>query len=311
MSNTPAPRMVTAKAPASVSNLGPGFDILGCAIEGAFDTVVAIRTDSPGITISDPGHPELPRDPALHASSIAAQAVLRLANRPDEGIELRIKKGIPLSGGQGGSAASAVAGAVAVNALLDTPLDSLSLMQACLTAEEKIAGRHADNVAASLMGGLILVRSMEPLDLISLPVPAELRIVVVHPNQRMNTREGRAVIPENFPRATLIYQAAQVAALVAGLTLGDFAMISRSLDDRVAEPYRAALLPGFSAAKAAALEAGALGASISGSGPTAFALTQGDSTAMRVAEQMARAYRAKGIECDSRVSRIGAGATVS
>jgi homoserine kinase len=299
---------VRAFAPASVSNMGPGFDILGCAVDGAMDSVLAVRTDSGRVTVSDAGHAELPSDAHLHSSGIAASEVLRRARTSGIGVDLRVTKGIPLSGGQGGSAASAVAGAVAVNALIGQPLDESELLQACLAAEETVAGRHADNLAASLLGGIVLVRSMEPLDIIRLPVPAELRVVLVHPDQRMKTREGRAVVPQSFSRETLVYQAAQVGALVAGLTLNDYEMIARALDDRVAEPYRAALLPGFIAAKAAALRSGALGASISGSGPTSFALVKGDDTALTVAESMADAYRSHGIGCDARVSRIRSGA---
>ncbi len=288
--------------------MGPGFDILGCAVDGAVDSVLAISTNTGRVVVADPGHPDLPTDAKLHSSAIAASEVLRRAGKSGIGVELRVKKGIPLSGGQGGSAASAVAGAVAVNALIGQPLSEQALFEACLAAEETVAGRHADNLAASLLGGIVLVRSIEPLDVIRLPVPGELRVVLVHPDQRMNTREARAIVPKSFPTETLVYQAAQVAALVAGLTLNDYEMIARAMSDRVAEPYRAPLLPGFTAAKAAALESGALGASISGSGPTSFALVRGDALAQRVAAAMSLAYRSHGIECDSRVSRIRPGA---
>jgi homoserine kinase len=160
------------------------------------------------------------------------------------------------------------------------------------------------------MGGLILVRSLDQLDVVRLPVPAELRVVVAHPNQRMNTREAREVLPSSFLRDTLIWQSAQLAAFVTGLALNDYDLISRALGDRVAEPYRAALLPGFAAAKAAALQAGALGASISGSGPTSFALVRGDSRAGHVAEQMRAAYADAGFSCNARVSRFAPGAFV-
>ena len=307
----PPRKSARAVAPASVSNLGPGFDILGCAVDGASDTVLATITGGSEVVVSDPGHPDLPKDASLHASAIAAREVLRRAGEMGTGIELRVRKGIPLSGGQGGSAASAVAGAVAVNALVRQPLNEQDLFAACLAAEETVAGRHADNLAASLLGGIVLVRSMDPLDVVRLPVPEELRIVLVHPDQRMNTREGRAVIPRTFPVDTLIYQAAQVATLVAGLMMSDYDIIARSMHDRVAEPYRAALLPGFVSAKEAALENGALGASISGSGPTSFALARGDAQARRVASAMAAAYEREGIKCDARVSRVCGGASLS
>jgi homoserine kinase len=305
-------RVVRAAAPASVSNLGPGFDVLGCAVDGAEDVVEASRSDHGGIVLVDPGHPELSSDPEQHAAGIAASAIVRHAASDTHaiGIELRVTKGIPLAGGQGGSAASAVAAAVAVNELLELHLGKTQLLEAALAAEERLSGRHADNVAAALYGGIVLVRDMDPLDIVCLEAPAELRVVIVHPEQRMNTREGRAVVPMEFPRETLIYQAAQVGALVAALLESDYELIGRALGDRVAEPYRASLLPGFREARAAALAAGALGASISGSGPTAFALAKGNQIAERVADAMASAYRQRGITCDFRVSRVRSGASV-
>jgi homoserine kinase len=198
-----------------------------------------------------------------------------------------------------------------VNALLGAPLDSNGVLLAALVAEERVAGRHGDNLAAALHGGIVIVRSLEPPDVIRLAVPDELRVVVAHPDQRMNTREGRAVVPASFPRETLVWQAAQVAALVAGLSTSDYALISRALGDRVAEPYRAPLLPGFAEARAAALASGALGASISGSGPTSFALVRGDAAGQRVAAAMAAAYEAMGVRCEARVSRVAGGARLN
>jgi homoserine kinase len=301
---------VTAHAPATVSNLGPGFDVLGCAVEGAEDAVTASFTNRAGVFIAESGHPELPRDADRHASGIAAREVLRRCGAAGVGVELRVSKGIPLAGGQGGSAASAVAAAVAVDALLEAGLSRDELLLASLAAEERVAGRHADNLAAALFGGLVLVRSMDPPDIVPIPVPPDLRVVVVHPDQRMNTREGRAAVPGTFGRDTLIFQSAQIAALVAALMSSDYGLISRALQDRVAEPYRARLLPGFSEAKSAAIQAGALGASISGSGPTSFALVQGDAVGQRVLSAMFAAYRLKGLECDGRVSGVGVGASV-
>jgi homoserine kinase len=181
-------------------------------------------------------------------------------------------------------------------------------MLAALAAEERIAGRHGDNIAAALFGGIVLVRALDPPDVVRLPVPEELRVVVVHPDQRLNTREGRAVVPRTFPTETLVWQAAQVAALVAGFIAGDYALIARALGDRVAEPYRAPLLPGFAEARIAAIKAGALGASISGSGPTSFALVRGDAAGHSVATAMAAAYTSRGVRCDARVSRVRGGA---
>jgi homoserine kinase len=296
-----------AFAPGGVGNIGPGLDILGLALAGVGDTVRAEWSDGSGIQIRDPGHRDLPSDAERHASGIAAWAVIQRAGDSRSGrrgIALTITKRLPLSGGQGGSAASAVAGAVAVNALLGGPLDRAALIDAALAAEERLAGRHADNIAPSLLGGIVLIRSLDPLDLVELPIPDELLVVVARPEQQMRTAEARAVLPAEIPRAAALHQAAQVGALVAALAAGDYNLLGRAIDDRIAEPARARLLPGFREAKQAALEAGALGSSISGSGPTAFALVRGPDAGHRVALAMQRAYAACGYPCEVRVAEI-------
>jgi homoserine kinase len=303
---TTGPQSVSVFAPGGVGNVGPGLDIVGLALTGDGDTVRAEWSDVPGIQILDPGHPELPREPNRHTAGLAARAVL---DRVDErlarqGIALTVRKGLPLSGGQGGSAASAVAGAVAVNALLGNPLDNVELIRACLTAEERVSGRHADNVAPSLLGGIILIRSLDPLDLIQLPVPEELCVVVALPDQRLPTAEGRAALPRDVARDIAMYQAAQVGAMIAALATDDYELLGRAMDDQIAEPARARLLPGFREAKQAALAAGALGSSISGSGPTAFALTRGAESGERVARAMQAAYADCGERARVRVERI-------
>ena len=298
-----------AFSPGSVGNVGPGLDILGLAIGGAGDIVRAERTAASGVVVLEAGHADLSADPLRHTSALAAREVLRRAGALDVGIALRVRKGLPLSGGQGGSAASAVAAAVAVNALLGAPLDRMALLAACLEADAAVAGRHADNVAPSLLGGAVLVRSMEPLDVVRLPVPAGLLVVLAHPDQRLRTADARAVLPASVSRAVALHQAAQVAAMTAAFCLGDLALLGRAIDDRIAEPARAALLPGFCDAKAAALAAGALGASISGSGPTAFALVHGATRADQVASAMRHAYLSAGVDCAVRVAEIdGTGA---
>ncbi len=306
---------VTAFAPGSVGNVGPGLDILGLAVAGDGDAVRAEWLTEPGVRMLDPGHPELPREAERHTAGLAARAVLERAGsaRPGgRGIGLSVRKGLPLSGGQGGSAASAVAGAVAANALLGDPLGRMELIEVCLDAEEAVAGRHADNIAPSLLGGIVLIRSTDPLDLVQLPVPAELFVVLARPEQRMRTADARAVLPREVSRAVALHQAAHVGAMVAALALNDYDLLGRSVDDRIAEPARAGLLPGFAEAKAAALAAGALGSSISGSGPTSFALVRGRERAERVAAAMAAAYQAGGAACQVRVGPVDrAGATVS
>ncbi|MEO5798562.1 MAG: homoserine kinase [Gemmatimonadales bacterium] len=293
----------TAYAPGSVGNVGPGLDILGLAVAGAGDEVTLRWSEVHGITVLDAGHPDLPTAATKNTAAIAAQAVFTRAGIA-RGAELRVHKGLPLSGGQGGSAASAVAGAVAANFLADAGLDSAALLECALVAESTVAGRHADNLAPSLLGGLVLVRSLEPMDFIRVPLPPQLRVVLAHPNQRLRTRDARAVLPADISRATALQQAANIAAMVVGAALGDLAMLGRALDDRIAEPARAPLLPGFLAAKDAALSAGALGCSISGAGPTAFALVDGDATGAAVASAMLAAYAGAGVTATVRVTTV-------
>ena len=290
-------------APGCIGNIGPGLDILGLAVTGPGDSVRVAESTSPGLTILEPGHPDLPVDPDRHTAGIAARAVLVRTHR-QIGLTLWVTKGLPLAGGQGGSAASAVAAAVAVNTLLGSPLSSVDLLRCCLEAEETVAGRHLDNIAPSLLGGAVLIRSLEPLDVVSLSIRGELAVVLAHPDQKLETRQGRAVLPESISRAIALFQAAQVAGIVAALGQGDWELLGRSIEDRIAEPARAPLLPGFLEAKAAALEAGARGCSISGSGPTAFAFAADESSAERVRQAMMRAYEKCGIACQSRVARV-------
>lgn len=300
----------TAYAPGSVGNVGPGLDILGLAVAGAGDEVTLTRREGRGISIVDAGHIDLPTDPAKHSAAIAAQAVFDRAGI-DVSVTLSVIKGLPLSGGQGGSAASAVAGAVAANHLIDGGLDAAALLSCALEAEASVAGRHADNLAPSLLGGLVLVRSIEPMDVIRVPLPESLRIVLAQPDQRLRTREARAVLPTHLSRETALQQAANIAAMVIAAATGDLALLGRALDDQIAEPARAPLLPGFLVAKAAAMAAGALGCSISGAGPTTFALVEGDVIGERVAQAMVMGYVAAGISATARVAQVdNAGARV-
>ena len=294
---------VSAFAPGGIGNLGPGLDIVGCAIDGPGDTVHAERVDTPGVRLLERGHVDLPSDPGRHTSAIAATEVLRRA-RATFGLALRIRKGLPLAGGQGGSAASAVAGAVAANAMLDDPLDANELLLAALVAEERVAGRHLDNLAPALLGGIVLVRSIDPIATVRFTAPESLRIVLVHPEMRLRTAEARAVLPASIDRATSVAQAAAVATMVAAFATGDLALLRGAVDDRIAEPARAALLPGFTRAKAAAIDAGALGASIAGGGPSAFALIDGDLIAQPVLNAMLAAYASAGVRATGRIARV-------
>jgi homoserine kinase len=299
---------VRVYAPGGIGNIGPALDVLGCAVTGAGDTIELEWSggrDGFALRIEDPGHPDLTTDPTRHAAAIAAMAVIRVAGmRPSRVLVMRAAKGLPLAGGQGGSAASAVAGAVAMNELLGAPLDHVAILGTAVEAEAAVAGRHADNVASALLGGVTLVRCVSPLDVIRLPFPAALRVVLVQPHQQLRTADARAVLPASIDRALFIRQSANIAAMVAAFASADLELLRRSLDDQIAEPARARLLPGFAEAKAAALAAGALGCSISGAGPTSFAFAPTDGRAAEIGEAMSAAYESKGVKSTYRLARI-------
>lgn len=295
---------VRAFAPGSIGNIGVGLDIMGLALAGLGDVVEAALAAAPGVVVLDAGHPELPTEAGANTAALAAQAALRLAGRSGVGLTLRVEKGLPLSGGQGGSAASAVAGAVATNALLDLKLSEQQLLESALAAEACVAGWHLDNILPSLIGGIVLIRDARAYDYARLPIPAGLRVVLAHPGQRLRTSDGRAVLPRDVPRDVAMYQAAQVGAMVLAFATGDLDLLRRAQDDRIAEPARAPLLPGFPAAKAAALAAGALGCSISGSGPTAFAFAADEHAGQRIATAMTAGYASAGVTATVRVTQV-------
>jgi homoserine kinase len=287
---------VTVFAPATIANLGPGFDILGLAVQGSGDTVTATRTNTPGVHLThlegDGG--KLPRD-HQNTAVVAARAVLLRAGMHDVGIGLSLKKGMPLGSGLGSSAASAVAAAMAVNLLVGSPLRKTELIEPCIEAEAAVAGRHADNVAPSLLGGLVLIRSMDPLDIVRLPVPEGVTAVVVTPAMELSTRTARAALPEMVPLKALVHSTAQVAALISACYSNDLGLLSRALDERIVTGARLPLIPGGEAAIEAAKQAGALGASISGAGPSIFALCRSQRSAQEVAGAMQRAFAAVGM----------------
>jgi homoserine kinase len=300
----PAGASVTARAPGGIGNMGPGIDILGCAVTGRYDRVRVTRRAAKGIHIEEPGHPDLPTEPQRHAAAIAADEVLRRAGATAVGLSIHVSKELPIAGGQGGSSASAVAAALATNLLLGDPLSRNELLLASLEAEGRVAGRHLDNVAPALLGGIQLVLSVDPLHIVRIPAPSNLRVVLAHPNQRLRTADARAVLPRTIDRGTAMAQAASIAAMVAAFATGDLVLLRAAVNDRIAEPARTPLLPGFAEAKRAALAVGALGCSISGAGPTAFAFASTDEEAATIADAMCDAYASCGVEATSRIARI-------
>jgi homoserine kinase len=288
-------------APASVSNLGPGFDVLGLAVERPGDVVEAECGESPGVEIvevtGDGG--QLPLDANRNVAGVAGGSVLaELRARgvtPAEGpagVRLRVHKQMPLASGLGSSAASSVAGAMAVNELFGAPLSKRELLPHALAGERAAAGSaHADNAAPCLLGGIVLIRGYDPLDWLQLPVPRALRVVVVHPHARVETSRARALLRGyGFPIEQAVANLGNLGAFVAALYREDLDLLGRAIEDRLVEPLRTPLIPGYLEVKQAAAAAGALGCSISGSGPSVFALAADDVTATEVAAAMQRAF---------------------
>ena len=303
---------VTAFAPASIGNVGVGFDMLGLALGGgAGDRVVATRGDRAGISVAEVRgldgeiHPYLSTDPKENTASIAAQALWDAAGASG-GVSLKVHKGVPLQSGMGSSAASAVAAVVAVNALLDEPLEQPALLPYALEGEKYASGGlHADNVAPSLLGGLILCPTVLLPEVVHLPVPAGVSAVLLHPELQVNTAHARRGLAKGYSMEQWLQQQGYLAGFIAACMGGDVELIGRTLRDVVIEPQRAAAVPCFEDVKATALRAGALGCSLSGSGPSIFALCE-ERRAANLASAMEQACRALGIDCQSWVSPLDA-----
>ncbi|HNW59868.1 MAG TPA: homoserine kinase [bacterium] len=295
-------------APATVANVASGFDVLGFALTQPGDVVTLTRSPQPGVRVTsirgDGGR--LPRDPERNTAAVAAGALLEAIGAPF-GLEIALEKRMPLASGLGSSAASAVAAAAGANLLAGSPLRPEELLPFTMLAEKAACGSaHADNVAPALLGGFVLVRSYDPLDVVRLPVPPGLACAVVHPHTEVRTEDARRILHKEIRLATAIRQWGNLAALVAALYRGDLALLGRSLQDVVAEPVRSVLIPGFDAVKAAALAAGALGCSISGSGPSLFALCPDLAACAPAGAAMVAAFRAAGLEADLYLSEVNA-----
>jgi len=302
---------VTAFAPASIGNVAVGFDMLWLALEGAGDRVLARRTDGDRVTIAEVRgldgdiHPYLSTDAESNTASIAAQALWD-AHGDGGGVELKVHKGVPLQSGMGSSAASAVAAAVAANALLDTPLDVNELLPFALEGEKFASGGlHADNVAPSLLGGLVLCPEVLLPDVISLPVPQGVSAALIHPDLQVNTAHARRGLAKGYPMKQWLAQQGLLAGFIAACAAGNIDLIGKTLRDVVIEPQRKQNVPCFDAVKEAAMRRGALGCSLSGSGPSIFALCR-DGDARNVASVMEQACRTQGIGCQSWVSPMTA-----
>lgn len=296
---------VEATASATVANLGVGFDILGMALQAPCDVVRAERSNAEGVQIvaitGDGG--ELSRDPSRNTAGIAAAHVLAQIGAA-AGVRLSLHKGLPLASGLGSSAASAVAAAVAVNALFGQPLDRAALLAASLEGEAAVSGRHADNVAPSLFGGITLVLGAAAEAIYSLPVPPNLHLALATPAIAVPTAHARAVLPPSVPLKALVHQTGQVALLIHALHTGDLALLGAALEgDQVIEPARAHLMRGLAEVRAAARACGALGTVISGAGPTLCSLCDSEAVAERVAEAMRGIYAELNLPAAIRVTQ--------
>jgi homoserine kinase len=276
-------------APATVANVVCGFDVLGFAVNEPGDEVVMRVTDKPGIIISkitgDNGR--LPLDPAKNTVSVSVQHYLQSINRTDIGLDIELHKKMPIGSGLGSSSASTVAGLFAARTLLGDEADVVKLLPFAMKGEEMACGHgHADNVAPALMGGFVLIRSYEPLDIVRLPHPEELYCAIVFPDVDVPTREARQIIRNKIQMKDAVTQWGNIAGLVSGLFMNDIDLIGRSMKDILVEPVRSMLIPDFYKMREMAMEMGAVSFGISGSGPSVFAFTRGEETAKQITRKL-------------------------
>jgi len=295
----------TAFAPATVGNVGIGFDILGHTVETIGDRVRVVRSATPGVRIVSITGVEvaLPLEAERNTAGRALQGLIE-AQRLDFGVDVTIEKGIPLGSGLGGSAASAVAAVVAGNALLPAPLPKLELLKYAMQGEAVASGSvHVDNIAPSLFGGLVLTVGIDHPRTKQIPVPPGIRAVLVHPHMFLSTREARRILSRTVELSDLVWQCANLAGFISACYTNDLDMIRDAFEDVVVEPQRQALIPGFKAVKHAAMSNGALGCSISGAGPTVFCWCE-EPQAPAIRTAMVAAFAANGLASDSWISSI-------
>jgi homoserine kinase len=299
-------KKVTAFAPATVANVSCGFDILGFAVDGLGDKVTVSFNDKEEVRVThiegDQG--KLPKSIEKNTCGVAVTAMLKDLGF-NGGLDIALYKGLPLGSGMGSSAASAVAALVATNRLLGNPLEKAALLPYAIEAERVACGAgHADNVSPALLGGFVLIREYHPLDVIPLNVPRGLYCTLVHPHLVINTADSRSVLRKNVTLKDATIQSGNIAGLVAGLYQEDMGLISRSLNDVIAEPSRSILIPGYDEVKEAIKKAGALGCGISGSGPTIFILSPKEEIAWEVSQISQKVFEKIGLDIDVYVSAI-------
>ena len=302
---------VVVWAPATIANLGPGFDVFGLALSKPADVVEgSISKSGMKITsIAGVGAADLPRDPKKNAVSIAAARVMNILGR-NGGLEFKIKKGIKPGGGMGSSGACTAAGAVIANEIFDGGLPMNKLIEAAAFAEGKIAGSiHYDNVTPAIAGGFTIVTSVRPFEYIALD-PPRIKIVVAQPAIEVSTRKAREILPKEVPLGNAVANVGRASAMVAALNTKDLSTFGRCMVDSIAEPVRAPLIRGFSEVKRAAIEAGALGAAMAGSGPAVFAVAEPRANANKVANAMRGAFKGAGLKCATIITSPGQGVRI-
>lgn len=293
-------------APATVANVCCGFDVLGFAVDFPGDEVMLTLNDSNEVSLSkivgDGGR--LPMEASKNTAGVAVQSFLKSINK-QQGVEIELHKNLPLGSGMGSSAASGVASLVAINHLMGNPMTRAQLVVHAMEAERIACGSaHADNVAPCLMGGFVLVRDYNPLDVIKIPATKNLYVTLVHPHIELKTSDSRRVLKPTVNLKDAIAQTGNIAGLMIGLTSEDYSLISRSLKDTIAEPIRSAFIPGFEQVRKAAVKAGALGCGISGSGPTMFALSADQAIAEKVGEVMQLEFLKSNLKSEVYVSKV-------
>ncbi|MBL7873679.1 MAG: homoserine kinase [Cyclobacteriaceae bacterium] len=297
---------IRAFAPATVANVCCGFDILGFAVDFPGDEVkITLRSDSDIVIVSITGDGgRLPKESDKNTASVAVLSFLKSIGS-SQGVDIELKKNLPLGSGMGSSAASGVAALVAINHLMGNPFTREQLVPHAMEAERIACGSaHADNVAPSLLGGFVLVREYSPLDVIKIDAPDKIYCTLVHPHLELKTEDSRKVLRQTLHLKDVITQSGNIAGLMIGLTKPDYGLISRSLKDVIAEPTRSAFIPGFSNLRNVAMQAGALGCGISGSGPTIFALSETHERATAAGEAIQLEFLKHHLKSDVFVSKV-------
>jgi len=290
--------------PATIANLSCGFDVLGLCLDNVGDEMIVRKTSEKGIKITKIVRADLPLETEKNVAGVAALAMISNLDL-DFGFEIEIYKKIKAGSGIGSSAASSAGAVFGINELLGRPFSTKELIPFAMEGEKLASGSaHADNVAPALFGGFVLVRSYNPLDIIKIESPKELYATVIHPQIELKTSDARSVLKQNVTLKQAVIQCGNLGGLISGLYTNDYDLIGRSLNDEIVEPLRSVLIPKFDLVKQKAIENGALGGGISGSGPSIFALSKGKETAEKVAKAMSEVYAEMNLKYEIHVSKV-------